>query len=426
MLSKSLMLALRFAKRLGVRVVLMAGLAVLAALFASSLEGFIPEKLQERFGVDAALPILNILASSLLTVTTFSLGVMVSAFQAASSQATPRAYRVLMQDGTTQTVLATFVSGFLFSLTALVMFNAGFYSEGAAVVIFALTIVTIVLIVVAILRWIDLLSHLGSMDHTLWQVEEAAQNSLWTNASSPNLGANRMSEMAPPPPGSRTMLAAESGYVQFIDLDRLNERLAEQDCALWITATPGKYVLRGQSVGHVSCPDQDFADSLCGCITIGHERTMEQDCRFGLVVLAEIAARAMSPGVNDPGTAIDVVHRLKKLLWEYHQNLAAQSDAERDTDEDEDEVLYPRIHMPETTASDLVDDAFAVIIRDAAGRVEVMGQIFHALRDLSVARGPLGAAALAEMAYARDHAEAAISDETDLAKIRRLSLAAEG
>lgn len=424
MLSKSLMLVLRFARRLGVRVVLMAVLAVLAALFAPMLEGFIPDSLTERFGSGAVLPILNILASSLLTVTTFSLGVMVSAFQSASSQGTPRVYRVLMQDGTTQTVLATFVSGFLFSLTALVMFNAGFYSEAAAVVVFGLTILTIVLIIVAILRWIDLLSHLGSMDHTLWQVEDAAHESLQAIASSPNLGANRITDMVTPPPGARPILPNQSGYVQFIDFAGLNDALSEKSGTLWITTTPGKYVLRGQPIGFVTGADQDLVDQVCDFITFGRERTMEQDPRFGLVVLSEIAARAMSPGVNDPGTAIDVVHRLKKLLWEYCQSLSKQDDAK---EEDEAEkVLYPHIHLPATTARDLIDDAYGVIIRDAAGRVEVMGQIIHALSELATVKGAMGKAAQMEIAYARDHAEAAISDETDLAKIRRLAPVEQG
>jgi uncharacterized membrane protein len=421
MLSKTLMLALRFAKRLGVRVVVMAGMAVLAALFAPVLEGLIPDKLQERFGSDAVLPILNILASSLLTVTTFSLGVMVSAFQAASSQGTPRAYRVLMQDGTTQTVLATFVSGFLFSLTALVMFNAGFYGEAAAVVVFALTIVTIVLIVAAILRWIDLLSHLGSMDHTLMEVEDAAQVSLQTHSKTPNLGANRLRDMFAPPPGAGIVSAPHSAYLQFIDLERLNELLTEHGAALWMTAAPGKYVLKNQPVGYLTPGADDLREQIQDYMTFGRERTMEQDSRFGLVVLSEIACRALSPGVNDPGTAIDVIHREKKLLWEYALGCADHEHAENDEADGEKPVLYPRIHLPATMTADLVQDAYSVIIRDAAGRIEVMGQIIHALDDLSMGPGPLARAARAQRNYARDHAAAALSNKADLEKLYRLA-----
>ncbi|WP_372835587.1 DUF2254 domain-containing protein [Puniceibacterium confluentis] len=416
MLSKPLMLALRFARRLGVRVVLMAGLAVLAALFAPTLEGFIPEKLEDRFGVDAVLPILSILASSLLTVTTFSLGVMVSAFQSAASQGTPRAYRVLMQDGTTQTVLATFVSGFLFSLTALVMFNAGFYGEAAAVVVFGLTIVTIVLIVVAILRWIDLLSHLGSMDHTLWQAEVAAQGSLKSYGRAPNLGANRLADMTAPPPGASPVTAKQSAYIQYIDLARLNDLLTERGAALWLSAAPGKFVLRGQPLGYVSAATGDLADRVAEHVTLGRERTMEQDARFGLVVLSEIACRALSPGVNDPGTAIDVVHRLKKLLWEHAQDSVTPSGEDPD-----DPLLYPRIHLPATTAADLLEDAYCVLIRDAAGRIEVIGEVLRALDDLTAAPGPLADAARQQQAYARDHALAAIDNVTDLAQLDRLA-----
>ncbi len=421
MLSNVLRLALRFAGRLGVRVVLMAALAVIAALFAPNLEGIIPQKLQERFGADAVLPILEILAASLLTVTTFSLGVMVSAFQSASSEATPRAYRVLMRDGTTQTVLATFVSGFLFSLTALVMFNAGFYGDGAAVVISALTVVTIVLIIVAILRWIDLLSQLGSMDHTLWQVEDAAQASLQAVCDRPNFGANQSRDMAPPPPAAISVKADQSGYLQFIDLRGLNTLLCERDSALWMTMVPGKYVLKARTIGHVSPGTGDLADEICQYITFGRERTMEQDPRFGLIVLSEIACRALSPGTNDPGTAIDVIHRLKKLLWEHAAGCDARERTRNDNDEDDGgPVLYPRIHLPATSPADLVEHAYKVIIRDAAGRLEVIGQIIEALDELSTAPGALGDAAARLRRYARDHAAAAIENEDDLARLARL------
>ncbi|NHX22318.1 DUF2254 family protein, partial [Escherichia coli] len=80
----------------------------------------------------------------------------------------------LLEDTTTQSVLATFVGGFVYSLSAVILFHAQVYSDDAAVVVFGFTIVVVVLIVLAILRWIDHLSHLGSMDHTLQIIEAQA------------------------------------------------------------------------------------------------------------------------------------------------------------------------------------------------------------------------------------------------------------
>ncbi|KMK68765.1 DUF2254 domain-containing protein [Puniceibacterium sp. IMCC21224] len=411
MLSRPFMLILRATRRLGVRVLFLSLLAVVAAVLAPQFDSLIPDALKDRFGQDAVLPILNILASSMLAVTTFSLGVMVSAFQAAQSQATPRAYRVLMQDTTTQTVLATFVSGFLFSLIALVMFQAELYDDAGAVVVFGLTLINILLIVVAILRWIDLLSQLGSMHHTLWMVEDAAHNSLSQHGRTPTLGARSINQADPPPQGAAPVRAPCSGHVQFIDVSKLHDRLEKEDARLWLTCQPGAYVLRGEVLGHVAGGPAELADEIRDHITFGAERTMEQDARFGVMVLSEIAVRALSPGVNDPGTAIDVIHRLQRLLWEY----AADRDSQA-------EVRYPRIQLTCLTVADIVDDAYGVISRDSAGRIEVIRQVVQALLRLEQAKAAdLASAARDARNYALAHGDAALSLDSDRAALRELA-----
>ena len=97
----------------------------------------------------------------MLAVTTFSLSTMVSAYSAATSNVTPRATKLLMEDSTTQNVLATFVGSFLFSLVGIIALSTGAYGDGGRVVLFASRSCVIGLIVVTLLRWIDHLSRLG-------------------------------------------------------------------------------------------------------------------------------------------------------------------------------------------------------------------------------------------------------------------------
>ncbi|MEJ1268514.1 DUF2254 family protein [Pantoea ananatis] len=73
--------------------------------------------------------ILNILASSMLAVTTFSLSTMVTAFGSATTHVTPRAMKLVVEDSTTQNVLATFIGSFLFSLVGIIALNMGAYGE---------------------------------------------------------------------------------------------------------------------------------------------------------------------------------------------------------------------------------------------------------------------------------------------------------
>lgn len=411
MLSRPLMLILRISRRLGVRVLLLSLLAVIAAVAAPQFDALIPDALKDRFGRDAVVPILNILASSMLAVTTFSLGVMVSAFQAAQSQATPRAYRILMEDTTTQNVLATFVSGFLFSLTALVMFRAEYYDDAGAVVIFGLTALNIVLIVTAILRWIAVLNQLGSMHHTIWMVETAAHDALTQHGQAPSLGAQAMDDADPPPPGTVIVRAPQSGHIQFIDVANLHERLEQADARLWITHQPGTYLLRDAPLGQLLGGTDDLASEIADYVTFGRNRTMEQDARFGVTVMSEIAARALSPGINDSGTAIDVVYRLQRMLWEY----AADRDPEA-------RVQYPRIRLTCLTLADIVDDAYGVIIRDGANRIEVIATLVQALMRLEESNAPdLAQAARRARDYAMAHGAAALSLEEDRKTLRALA-----
>ena len=93
MISKTLLYFQRLTRQLWLRVVLISLCSVLALALAPFLTPMLPEDLSNRFSRDAVLPILTILASGMLAVTTFSLNVMVSAYRTASSMSTPRDWR---------------------------------------------------------------------------------------------------------------------------------------------------------------------------------------------------------------------------------------------------------------------------------------------------------------------------------------------
>ncbi len=363
----------RLWRRPGIRISAFGGAALLVALVAPLVDRSLPESLVERFSRDAVLPILNILASSMLAVTTFSLGIMVQAFRSAAGQATPRVYRLLMQDMTTLNVMSVFVGAFLFSLASIVMFRAGFYGDSAAVIVFGLTMVCILMIVIAILRWIAHLSQLGSLHHTLNLVEDAAKRPLQRLARKSNLGARPAENSPNAPKGATPLMAPRSGYVQFLSLAELNDQLTESDATIWVFAPPGSWVLKGTPIAYIE--GECDADKLIENFTLGDERTVEQDARFGLVILSEVASRALSPGVNDPGTAIDVIHRIERILWSLGQGMI---DENRDT-----KVEFEKIIIGTVTAEDLLNDGFASLMQDGGNRFDVMAQMLKAANRLS-------------------------------------------
>ncbi|MFM9859339.1 DUF2254 domain-containing protein [Pseudoxanthobacter sp. M-2] len=437
MISKWRFMALRLGRRLWVRAGFFAVLGVATALLAIVAERFIPWELPGKIGADAVDSILNILASSMLAVTTFSLTVMVAAYSAATSNVTPRATRLVMQDVTTQNVLATFLGTFLFSLVGIIALSTGVYGDRGRVVLFVVVLGVIVVIVVALLRWIDHLSRLGRVGETTDRVEKATAAALAGRIETPCLGGRPwLASPLVPPDGAVAVESETVGYVQHVDIGGLSALAEEHDFTVYLAAPPGAFVHDGKPlawlVGDAVDGDGagDFGAAVREAFVVDAERSFEQDPRFGLAVLAEIASRALSPAVNDPGTAIDVIGRAVRLLqpWahrgEPHPEGTVGADDEANlgvrSGPDED-IACPRVHVPPLAVADLLDDVFAPIARDGAGIIEVQMRLQKALIALaSMGDDAMTAAALEQSRRALVRAEAALTLPDDVARLRTL------
>ncbi len=412
MISNRLWRLYRLSRRIWVRITLMALLAVLAAIAAVPLDRFIPDGLADRFGADSVTPVLNILASSMLVVVTFSLSVMVAAQRQAASQITPRSQRLLMEDTTTQTVLATFLGAFIFALVAIILFRAGFYTGRASVIVFGVTVLVVVLVVLAILRWIEHLSHLGSMDETLARLEDRVAGSLKRYRQAPFLRARPLAPGgADLPTGLVPVASRVSGYVQFIDMPSLNDCATDNDVDIHVVAVPGDWVSEGDPVAYLDRVDGSLADAITGTMTMEAIRTFDQDPRFGLLVISEIAERALSPGINDPGTATDAISRVERMLVSTCPSRVETED-----------IAYDRVHVTGLREADLIDAAFAMIARDGADKIEVAGRLMAALRQIARQRDPdLSQAAQAMSDRVLAYADAAMLLDDDKARLRAIA-----
>lgn len=376
-------------QRLWVRVTSFAVLGLLTAVTGFLLRNQIPDGLAGMIGADAIAPILDIIASSMLTVTTFSLSILTAAYATASSGTTPRAVQLLVKDGVSQTVLATFIGAFIFSLVGLIMLNTGLYGDGGRIVLFGVTLAVILIVVVSLLRWINRLGELGLIGDTMSRVERSTDEALANRLAAPWLGANPL--RGAPPLDSIAHHAPQVGYVQNCDMKALSELAERHDLILYMTAMPGDFVHLGSPLFHVmNLPDQDEkAQAICGrisgCITLRPTRSFEQDPRFGFSVLSEIGQRALSPAVNDPGTAVLVVGRMLRILSQWdHESIP--------------EVCYPRLYVPAITAQEVLRASLLPLARDGAGIFSlqlVLQEAMMALARLSPAVFGTAAAALA-------------------------------
>lgn len=395
-------------RKIWVRVISFALLAVLALALAPVLSSFLPTNLGARLGSVSVDQILTILASSMLAVTTFSLSIAVNAFAAAAANATPRATAILQQDPTTQNVLSTFLGAFLFSLIGLIGLRTDFYDRSGQVFLFLTTLVVVALVVIALLRWIGHITNFGRMHDILWRVEQAARTSFNQQMTNPFLRATPLTGEIPE--DAWPVAPARTGYVQHIDVNALNESAGRFGCEIYVDATPGTFVHPDTRLVRIQGADlnDDQRQQLRDAFTIENKRTFDQDPRFALIVLSEIASRALSPAVNDPGTAISVIGHLVRVLSDWREPRNPTVD-------------YPRVHVPPVRPADLMIDAFRPVARDGASFIEVQIRLHKALDSLGRIAPAAFASPAAELSdYALERARAAAINSDELETLEAL------
>lgn len=283
---------------------------------------------------------------------------------------------------------------------------------------FAVTLLVVGLTVMTILRWIDHLTRLGRVGETADRVEQAAHEAFAARIRAPWLGGRNLDRNQPLPDDAMEVKSSATGYVEFIDVEALGKWANESNANVFLDALPGTFVHPGRVLARISGGDGDARkrgpERIRDACVVGNERSFDQDPRFGLVVLSEIASRALSAAMNDAGTAIDVVGRMVRLLAAWGQR-----------EEPADPPPYPRVWVPPLLLDDLFDDAFRAIARDGAAIVEVALRLQKALAALAEIGGPeYRRAAERQARLALSRAETAMSQKEDKERLRAIVAAA--
>lgn len=393
-------------KKVWVRVVSFALLALFSVYLARVISPYLPESYAPLAGAESVADLLGILTSSMLAVTTFSLSIAVSAFTAATVSATPRATILLQEDRTTQNVLATFLGAFLFGLVGLIALHAKLYTASGKVVVFFFTIAVIGLVVVALIRWIEHLMQFGRMSDTLDRVEKVATEALAERLKNPYLGGQPLIDTVPHEYVG--IPATKTGYVQHIDMQALQSCADETATQIYVRCLPGSFVCCGEVILSVEAPSvvDKKRDVIRRAVTIGSRNTFENNPRFCLIVLSEIASKALSPAVNDPGTVIDIIGRLTRILSHWRERADA-------------DVKFPRLFVRPISARGAIEDTFRPIARDGISLVEVQIRLHEALASLSQIAPESFALAAGDIAHeALERAEASPLLATEMAAIQ--------
>lgn len=358
--------AREYSRKLWVRVVIMGLLAPLTLGFTQIVELFVPDDLAQTVAGDSADRLLDIITNALLAVTTFSITAMVTVHRSASSQFTPRIHQLILQDRTTQNTMAVFIGAFVYALLGVILRELKLFVDERAFVLFFVTMLVLAVIVVYLVRWVLHLQTFGSLLDTTRQIERTIREQLKERGSTPCLGGNAYD--GDPPSAGETVYSDRSGYLQYIFPEALDQ--AGKDCGLdiYILRQVGDFVfvdtplykVVARGTGTAKPLDAQTRQNLCDKVEIGDLRTFDQDPVHGFRALGEVASKALSPGINDPGTAMDVITRAGRLIMNY-----------KSRGKIDDPPALEHIHMRPLQGEEVINAAFAALARDGAGMFEV-------------------------------------------------------
>ena len=274
---------------------------------------------------EGARSILATIAGSMMTVAGVTFSITIVVLNLASSQFGPRLLRNFMEDRSTQFVLGTFVSSFiycLFVLRSIETFATDVFVPNLSV-IFA---VVLALFNVGVL--IFFIHHIATSiqaDQVIAEISRELEENICRifpdELDNEVQNERRMRTQLPEEKQDHyyihNLAAPRSGYLQAVDNDGLFQIARKSDFLIHVQLRPGQFVVAGSTLAVIISQDileVQLIDPMTDTFIIGTQRTPEQDAEYPIHQLVEVAVRALSPGINDPYTAVACIDQLGSSL----------------------------------------------------------------------------------------------------------------
>ncbi len=269
----------------------------------------------------AARTVLSVIAGSLITVAGLTFSITMVVLQLASSQFSPRILRTFFGDRITQITIGTFVGTFVYSI--LVLRAVGSFGDAGFVPRLSVTTASLFGIAAAVLL-IVFLHHVSQMIQVSHVAANIAQQTLaradvlYPKPYGRPVEDERVSDLLDSwhSQSAGRVLPSHPGYVQRVAIDHLAKSLAPHAERVAIPVCPGDFVSIEAPIAEVwpASAAERCRSQLRSVVSIASERDLVQDLDFGLRQLTDMALKALSPGMNDPMTAVTCISYLRSLL----------------------------------------------------------------------------------------------------------------
>lgn len=338
-------------------------------------------------GTDGARSVLSAVASSMVSVVATAFSITIVALQLAASNFGPRLLRNFMKDTGNQVVLGTFIATFIYSLLVLrtIRGDADEYNKFVPQLSITIGILLAIASIGVLIYFIHHASTIIQASHIITQVsdelDKAIDRLFPEKIGYPSSQPQRQIGEIPAnfDLEACAVTATSNGYLQAIDDEELMKITTKYNLLLRLETQPGKFIVKGSEMMMVFPGERvnnNLKKQINDAFILGKERTEYQDIEFPINQLVEIALRAISPGINDPFTAIRCIDRLSAGL-----SRLAQSDFPSPYRYDKNHNL--RIIAEPIKFENLVDLAFNQIRSYAQSDAAVTIRLLEAIATIA-------------------------------------------
>lgn len=360
-----------------------AGLATAMGIGLISLDNRLDTAVTVPFlftgGPEGARAVLSAIITSMISFTGLVFSITIVVLQLTSGQFSPRVLRSFLRDRVNQVALAVFIATFVYALVVLRAVRGTsqvdtFVPQLSVTAAFGFVLTSVVVFLVYIdhiaqsIRVATIITRIGD------ETRELLERRFPVDAQVGQVRPVSASE-------GRHVEAGKPGVVQRIDDGVLVSAAQDHGVTFRLVRSVGDFVPKGGTLLVVQGGEGPAASTLRGAVHLGKERSMEEDVGFGFRQLVDIAERALSPGVNDSTTAVQVIDQLHDLL----RRLVARPLPPRQSTTEDGRLA---LHVPQPDFADYLSLAVAEIAHSGLHLERIRARLEEMLCDLVDAARP--------------------------------------
>lgn len=267
--------------------------------------------------VDLAKDILGIISGAFITITTFTFSTTMIVLTMYTSQLSPRVVENFLNNKNTMKSFGIFMGGFVYAIMSLLFLQS--QSENALVVSASIGVVYISVGFVYFMIFINDVAGFIQMSNIIDRLYDASKEKI--HAYLDLYENHRLFKEVPTEDYNLIyrIYADNNGYIQLVNYDKLKRIAEEMNLVLVFEKVVGEYVYTNDPLFSLHSNQLDMYkkendQAILDAVTLGYQKTEEQDFSYTIQKIVEVGLRAISPGINDPNTAIHCIRIIGSLL----------------------------------------------------------------------------------------------------------------